>query len=191
MRTTILAALLLGALAAIRAQELTGGPPLERARAASGDLLGTLKTTLVRHLQQKGPGTAFTVCADSAQLLTETIAAHHKVRMRRVSLRWRNPLDEPDDHERAVLEEFARLLQAGTLSETTEHVAVSTGRDGRVFRYMRPIVIQKPCLSCHAQVESLGVDVREARAQYYPDDRATGYVLGELRGAVSVQLLIH
>jgi len=180
--------LLLIGVASTQGQDRSPTSPLERSRAAAGDLLTTLKATLTTHLKQGGPGAALAVCADTAQVLTESIAARHGVTMRRVSRRWRNPLDAPDEYESRVLEEFQQSLQNGTLSDTTEHVAVSTDGRHRVFRYLRPIRIQKPCLSCHG--EDLAPGVGAALRQYYPEDRATGYREGELRGAVSVQFVL-
>jgi hypothetical protein len=44
------------------------------------------------------------------------------------------------------------------------------------------------CLSCHGPVDTLDPELREALAQRFPDDEATGYQLGELRGAYVAEL---
>lgn len=153
---------------------------------AAQDLLTTLKATLNLHLTDGGPGAAFSVCADTAQVLTESIAQRHRLGIRRVSMRWRNALDAPDEYEAGVLQEFSRLLDSGELTDSTEHSATVTEGGARVFRYLRPIRIQKPCLSCHGRTLAPGIS--EMLLQYYPDDRATGYAPGQLRGAVSIRL---
>ena len=177
--------LLLCAVLTVHAQPQGAQPPLERAREAAADLLIALKGTLILHLERGGPEAALAVCADTAQVLTESVARRHGVMMHRVSTRWRNPLDAPDAYETAVLEAFSRLLEKGELSDTTEHAAVTTADGKRVFRYLRPIRIQRPCLSCHGQ--ELAPGVQAVLSDYYPDDRATGYSEGDLRGAVSVR----
>ena len=58
-------------------------------------------------------------------------------------------------------------------------------QDGKpVFRYMKAIPTQKPCLTCHGPnvSEPLGKTI----AEFYPDDQATGFSLGELRGAFTI-----
>ena len=40
------------------------------------------------------------------------------------------------------------------------------------------------CLTCHG--ENLAQPVIDALQQYYPDDMATGYQLGQVRGAISL-----
>lgn len=181
----VLAALLLGGVLSVHAQPQGAVPPLERAREASADLLATLKGTLLLHLERGGPEAAFTVCADTAQVLTEAVAHRHGLMLHRVSTRWRNPLDEPDAYEADVLRRFSLLLEDGQLNDSTEHVAVVTEEGTRVFRYLRPIRIQRPCLSCHGQ--KLAPGLQTMLREYYPDDRATGYTEGALRGAVSVR----
>ena len=42
--------------------------------------------------------------------------------------------------------------------------------------------VQPVCLTCHGK--RLAGDVRTAIAEHYPDDRATGYALGDVRGAI-------
>lgn len=45
--------------------------------------------------------------------------------------------------------------------------------------YAEPLVIDAVCLTCHG---SVGSDVAAALRERYPDDRATGYALGDFRG---------
>ncbi|MBS02714.1 MAG: hypothetical protein CMQ24_08425 [Gammaproteobacteria bacterium] len=42
--------------------------------------------------------------------------------------------------------------------------------------------VQPVCLTCHGK--RLAGDVRTAIAEHYRDDRATGYALGDVRGAI-------
>jgi hypothetical protein len=47
--------------------------------------------------------------------------------------------------------------------------------------------MQAPCLGCHGTVENIGPDVKTVLNNKYPDDKATGYQMDDLRGAVSIQ----
>jgi len=54
---------------------------------------------------------------------------------------------------------------------------------------MRPIFIAAPvCLQCHGEPAKLAPGVAEALKELYPDDQATGYSLGDLRGAISIRI---
>ena len=45
-----------------------------------------------------------------------------------------------------------------------------------------PIKLAAPCLACHGPADDLDEDVRSALAESYPDDQATGFAEGDLRG---------
>lgn len=155
-----------------------------KAREASKALMSELKGELVSALGEGGPPHAIGVCSEKAP----QIAAHFTgddFSVRRVSRKVRNPADEPDAYERAVLEEFAAEKARGELPD--EHVeVVESETGGEMLRYMKPIVIAKPCLACHGTEETLHPGVMARLEELYPNDEATGYEEGDLRGAVSV-----
>ena len=110
-------------------------------------------------------------------------AAREKLTVRRVSLRIRNPANAPDDHERRVLEEWAK----GKAEVRSEVVA---GEGGPELRWMRPVHVNSLCLACHGAPDEIDPGVKEALARRYPGDRATGFRDGDLRGAISVRVPI-
>jgi hypothetical protein len=171
--------------AAEDASSKAGVPPaaLERARKVADDLTLSLKSRLLQELSSGGPTSAVKVCS----VVAPSIAAEHSkggVLVRRVSLKVRNPDDQPDGFERAWLEKLESLQRDGVLPK---EVAEVTARSGlRELRYLRPIVIAETCLACHGPRTKLDPQVRKVLAERYPKDAATGYALGDLRGAVSV-----
>ena len=52
------------------------------------------------------------------------------------------------------------------------------------LRYMKAVPTEGACLACHGT--QLSEDVRAGLKEMYPDDRATGYNIGEVRGAIVV-----
>ena len=82
---------------------------------------------------------------------------------------------------RALRHFQAALEESGSLPEDWVQQTASGE-----LRYYRPLVIAEPCLACHGDAESLDPAVAEAIAARYPDDRATGYEVGDLRGVVRV-----
>ena len=56
--------------------------------------------------------------------------------------------------------------------------------------WIRGIFIERPvCLSCHGPPGSLDPEVTTALKNLYPQDEATGYRMGDLRGAFVVEEL--
>lgn len=163
----------------------SGAPPeaIESARAAADALTRELKSHLVTELQRGGPAGAVRVCAEMAQAVAASRSTEN-TDVRRVSLKYRNLADRPDPFEEEVLRHMEQLRQEGQLP--TEVSQVVAQADGRVLRYMRPIMVASPCLTCHGDPESIDPEVRELLQEHYPNDLATGYHAGDLRGAVSV-----
>jgi hypothetical protein len=159
---------------------------LAEARAAASALGGDLMAMLTRELARGGPDAAIAVCADSAQART---AQHQRVgiSVRRVGTRVRNPLNAPDSLETDLLAALQRDLEAGHLPADTIVVEALTGGHTRL-RYLRPVRLQEQCLTCHGPAPGIPASVKAVLARRYPNDQATGYNVGDLRGAVSVQL---
>jgi hypothetical protein len=164
-------------------------PEAAKARAVAGDVLKETRTVLEGALAGGTPAaSALRVCASVAQ----DLARKHEGegwRVRRISEKYRNPADQPDAYERAVLERWAAAQGAGSLKPTDESGEVAIENGQRYYRYMRPIFIAGPvCLQCHGAPDALAPGVREALQSLYPEDRATGYAVGDLRGAISVKI---
>lgn len=161
------------------------GTDVARAREAANALGKELQTMLFATLDSAGPSGAVVICADSAQARTAR-HAREGVYVRRVSLRVRNPANRPDAIEEAVLVRLDSLHRAGALPAEVTRLRALPGGGVRV-EYLRPILVQERCLACHGERETLAPAVRTALAERYPDDMATGYRVGDLRGALSVR----
>jgi Protein of unknown function (DUF3365) len=163
-------------------------PEYQRAKALAARIVEDTRTLLDRELQTRGPAEALRACSAVAL----DLARRHEQegwRVRRVSDRVRNPGDTPEPYEAAVLRRFAELKARGEPNSATEHVEVVTEASRQYLWYLRPIAISGPvCLNCHGPTEQLAADVKAALKTFYPNDQATGYRLGDLRGAVSVKI---
>ena len=158
------------------------------AKAAIKELAGALQTELKGAMQAGGPVAAIGVCNTRAIPLTEKAATNHDMVLSRVSLKNRNPDNMPNNWQAAVLEDFEQQRSAGKdVTALTWSETVSTG-DGREFRFMKAIPTAKICLQCHGA--KLVPEVGAILSQLYPEDRATGFAEGDIRGAfVAVQKL--
>ncbi len=159
--------------------------PRERAVSAASGLAEILKQLLAEELKKGGFEGAVAACSESAQAVTEEYAREIGLEMRRVSLQYRNRKDQPDEWE------SARLRAWASATTPPKEVFETVTENGKPFlRYLKPIVIQPMCLSCHGAPQQIPPAVQAVLNERYPRDKATGYKTGDLRGAFSVSLPI-
>lgn len=157
-------------------------------QAAAGQLTQQLGAELRKELAVGGPAAAIGVCRHVAPEVASKLSRQMGARVARVSLKTRNPLlGTPDSWEQTVLAEFDRRAATGEKPETLEFTALVTEPAGRYFRYMKAIPVQPLCLSCHGAQETIAPEVKEQLSQDYPHDRAVGYSVGQIRGAITIK----
>ena len=182
--------LLAGALA-VGGPAQAGDPDLSErkaeAREAAMGLMKELGKRLKKAMKQEGPGAAIEVCAQWAPRITAQMSREKGWRITRVSDKYRNPLlGMPDAWEYQGLEEFRQRQADGESYKGMSRSEVVSGPGGKRFRYMQAIPMGGVCMNCHGPEDKLPQTVRETLAQRYPHDPATGYQVGELRGAFSI-----
>jgi hypothetical protein len=154
------------------------------AKAAIRDLANALQAELKSALQTGGPVAAIAVCNAQAVPVTTTVASVHNVTLSRVSLRNRNPANAPNTWQAAVLQDFEKRRSQGediNKLAWSETVAIDGVRE---FRFMQAIPTAGVCLTCHGTV--LSPEISQALNALYPDDLATGFSEGDIRGAFVV-----
>lgn len=153
----------------------------QEARALVQQFVGQLKPQLQQAMREGGPTRAIAVCADAAPTIADSLSNSSGWEVRRVSLQQRNASRAvPDKWERAVLQQFDTSAAAGE-NPMDLHVGELQGTR---YRYMQAQGAEAICLTCHGQ--NLAQPVIDALRHYYPDDMATGYQLGQVRGAISL-----
>jgi hypothetical protein len=157
---------------------------LTRSRELAQQLATDLKAELQRALASGGPVSAIAVCRDRAPEIAAALSKDSGAVVSRTALKVRNPANTPDDLQRAVLQQFAEDVATGRYAMPLE-AAVEINRGGHIERrYMRAIAMDAVCVTCHGTV--LAPEIAATIAQSYPQDQATGFEPGELRGAISV-----
>lgn len=151
-----------------------GPPPLMRAKKAVKQLAGTLKKRLGAALRDGGPPAGIAACKLVAQDLTAAVSADTGVRVGRSSLRLRNPANTGPEWVQELLTEWGE----GRVSAYQPGHATEDG----TLRFWKPIPVDGVCLNCHARPDALLPEIREALETAYPEDRATGFQYGDLRG---------
>jgi hypothetical protein len=165
----------------VLANEPENTPQEQEARQLAQQFVGQLKPQLKQAMTEGGPTHAIEVCASVAPRIADSLTAQSGWLVKRVSLKSRNASRaQPDKWEQAVLRQFDERQAAGESAAAIHYGETVNGR----YRYMQAQGVGAICLTCHG--EDLSEPVRTTLEKYYPDDWATGYSLGQVRGAISL-----
>tara|TARA_R110000751_G_scaffold49002_1_gene109298 strand:- start:20921 stop:21526 length:606 start_codon:yes stop_codon:yes gene_type:complete len=146
-----------------------------------------LKTSLSNAIQTGGFEEGVTACKEIAPLLAQKHATTGWT-IGRTSLRPRNLKNRPDSWEIATLNKFELDKAAGKEVATLEGFTAQREQNTVTLRYMKAIPVNGLCLSCHG--ENLSAEVNQKLAEHYPNDKAIGYKLGDIRGGFSLSQTI-
>lgn len=142
--------------------------------ARGAELLAPFKQDLQQALKSglaQGPAEAIQVCRVKAPDIADALSVAG-VRVGRSSHRLRNPENEAPDWVRPIMQAYLE----DPSSRSPQAVELESSRWG----YVEPIMVQPLCLTCHGS--ELAADISSQIDELYPDDRATGFEAGDLRG---------
>lgn len=166
-------------------------PEYKIAEEVAQKLIDETKSTLMKKISEAGPEDAIEACSVVALEIAKQ-KEKENWRVRRVSVKFRNLADEPDDFERKVLNEFERLHSKNELKPELVKAEIVEEDGKRFLRYMKPIIITGTlCLKCHGEKKDMSEEVNEKLKLLYPNDKAVGYKVGDLRGAVSIKIPLN
>jgi len=143
--------------------------PLERAALARDALFNELSTRLLAAMSNGGPAKAIEVCSKLAPKLAKEVGEQHQVSIGRTAVRLRNENNRPP----AWAEPLLKDLPTKPVVQDLEN-----GRTGVLF----PILLKVQCLTCHGPDDKIAAEIRTELARLYPNDKATGFQEGDLRG---------
>ncbi|KUJ71168.1 DUF3365 domain-containing protein [Thiomicrospira sp. WB1] len=158
-------------------------PTHDEARQLVKSYMGQLKPELKKGMKNGGPVNAIDVCHTKAPQIAADLSEQSGWHINRVSLKPRAKSAQPDAWEEEVLTKFNQQLAEGTNPKKIEFSQTVIVNGEKQFRYMKAIPTGNICLACHGT--DVKAPVKEAIAKHYPQDQATGYEKGELRGAFS------
>ncbi len=184
MKKAILtSAILLAAGVAQASEDLT--PRIEASRAAVKSFMTQLKGELQAGMKAGGPVNAIGICHTKAPQITSEVSKQKGWEIGRTALKTRNPANKPDQWELAVLNQFEQRKAAGEDPKKMEYSEVVETDGKKTFRYMKAIPTGAVCLTCHG--EKLAPEVAAKLKELYPEDQATGFKLGDIRGAFTIK----
>lgn len=180
----ILALLLTGMMSA-RAEDSSQQAFDRDAQAAIKELATSLKSSLMAAMNDGGPAEAVSVCNLIAPSLAAEISKKYGLEIGRTSLKVRNPANEADAWETDVLQRFETRLASGEAIQKLTFKEEVDSESGSQWRMMKAIPTDKVCLSCHGK--KIAEPIQARIEAHYPDDLATGFKLGDIRGAFTVK----
>ncbi len=174
----------LALLAGCASEQKTNADNVAEAKGIIKEFFGNLKGELEKAMQAGGPTQAILTCKGRAPIIADESSKKSGWDVGRTSLKLRSPANAPDPWERQVLEQFAARKAKGEDLANMDYSEVVTENGKKTFRYMKAIPVQDLCITCHGT--NLKPDVVASLKKLYPTDQATGYKVGDLRGAFSL-----
>jgi hypothetical protein len=155
-------------------------PELAAGAAAAGAAIQKLQQQLVARLtaelQRGGPVGAVGVCRAEAEAITAEVARTSGIAVGRTSHRLRNPRNTPPPWVRAEV--------AAAAGKQATDVQARVFDLGDRVGLLRPIPTMALCTTCHGAPEQMAPELLATLRTAYPDDQATGFREGDLRGFV-------
>lgn len=128
-------------------------------------LLGELTESMGKH----GPAKSIAVCKTRAPEIATSIGKEAGVQIGRTSFKLRNDSN--------TAPEWASTFVNSKIEQPVE---VALANDG--LGVLLPIRLKATCTLCHGTAEQVQPDVKAALISNYPNDTATGFAEGDLRG---------
>jgi hypothetical protein len=154
------------------------------AKAIAKNFIGALKPELEKAMKAGGPVNALEVCNTKAIEITTQSGKDQNAQISRVSLKNRNPSNTPNDWQKAVLEDFDARAAKGEDVKKMGFSEIIDNNGKKQIRFMKALPTGEVCLKCHGK--SITPEVQAKITELYPEDKATGYEKGQVRGAIVV-----
>ncbi len=148
----------------------------------------SLVTEVSSAIAKEGIERAVEMCHLKALPLTgEIISGMPRITaVKRTSLRVRNPANAPDAAEQLVLDRVQKDVTSGDDPPKVLVQRIDLPGGKREWRVYRPVGVLQQCAECHGPSEKQSAALRETLQTRYPNDKATGYAVGEWRGLIRV-----
>lgn len=132
-------------------------------------LFAALTSEMMAALVENGPSKSIKVCKLRAPELTKLASMQPSVKIGRTSFQLRNPENKPPIWAASFV---ADRIEADTFVELPN----------QTLGALLPIRLKITCVLCHGNEEQVASEVKAAIVSNYPDDQATGFAEGDLRG---------
>lgn len=156
----------------------------QQAKKISQEAFAALSSALQKAISEGGVEAAIEVCKTQALPLTQSAGKTHDTEVQRIAVRYRNPQNAINGTEIQLFTDWSEQISRGE-----DPAAVVLHEENKRIWYGAIRIDNPLCLHCHGEP---GKDIAEATLtklkSSYPDDRATGFALGDLRGAWKITM---
>ena len=136
---------------------------------AKDKLFESLSGELMKSIGENGPAKSIAVCKTRAPEIAEFVSNETGVRIGRTSFKLRNDANQPP--------EWATSFVSKRVETPIE---VELPEDG--LGVLLPIRLKATCTLCHGTEKQIMPEVKAAIVANYPQDDATGFSEGDVRG---------
>ncbi len=155
-----------------------------------GEIVNLTQSELLKNvshaIKKGGPGYAIDFCNMRAISLKDSLSRLNSCQIRRIALKYRNPVDMPQtEKEREQLNQYQLAYQKGESIKPEVYLFYDR------IEYYQPIFIDKgTCLICHGNPgKQIAEETLEKIKARYPNDLATGFELNDFRGAWKITFM--
>lgn len=143
--------------------------------AAKDALFAKLSGRLMEAMGTQGPASAIAVCQEEATQIAADVSEEYRLRIGRTGVRLRSLHNQPPSW-------------AKTMTDDKTDLPTFVVLDNDDAAALLPIKLQAQCLICHGPKEQIAPAIQDQLARLYPNDEATGFNEGELRGWFWIEL---
>ncbi|MCO6495140.1 MAG: DUF3365 domain-containing protein [Bacteroidetes bacterium] len=131
------------------------------------------------------PG-AVNFCNTKAVYLTDSASEMFMAQIGRVSAKNRNPNNALNTNlDKTAWEEISKMMADKVI--TDKHLILQ--EDNEVYYYKAIPIAMPACLACHGEVgKDVSQETFDVIKSVYPNDKAIGYEMGQLRGLWKIKL---
>jgi hypothetical protein len=160
----------------------------EKGMKLANRAFAVLSTELSRAINAGGIPSALEYCKLNAYPLIDSLSKANNAFIKRTSFKLRNPNNLSSPEEERMLKAYESAIDKnGNVDYKIFRPRVVDGGDH--WSFYAPITLRNAvCLKCHGKI---GLDIKNEDyakiKELYPQDKANGYSLGDLRGIWSIQ----
>ena len=156
-------------------------PTSERGLQYALSTKAVLGKNLMGKIQKEGTLAALKFCNVKAYPLTDSMSVYHNATIKRVSDKPRNPKNAANVEELKIINSFKKDVAA---NKDSKPIVVESSNHVNVYY---PIKTNSMCLQCHGTPKTdITVNTLAALKKLYPNDKALGYSLNQVRGIWNV-----
>jgi hypothetical protein len=155
---------------------------IKEAKSLATDLRMSLMENLSEKISKEGVEKAVPFCHANVKPIAKGAAKDRieKFEFGRTSHKVRNTANNPQPWAEKYLKDFAGSKKG----EIKKDYVLHTLENGKRV-YLEPLYVEAKCLLCHG--ENVAKNVSARVKELYPNDKATGFKLGQFRGFIWVK----